>query len=243
MKAVNLIPLDERRGAAAAARSGGAVYALLAALATLAVLAATYGLVTRAAHDRARQLADVTARADAADAAAGRLSAYVDFAALRQQRTAAVKTLAGGRTDWAHILREIARTMPSDAWLTSLHGTTGASTGPAPAGAAASPAPAAAAATAAAAPSIELGGCTTSQTAASRLMVDLRSIDGIADVKLNSSAKGATSQASPASGGSGSGSGPCSGPGRATFAMTLAFKAPAPGAPTPTRDATAGSTP
>jgi Tfp pilus assembly protein PilN len=238
MKAVNLIPVEER-GGASAGRSGGIVYVLLAGLATLAVLATTYGFFARASHHRARDLAEVTARADAADAIAKELAPYVDFAGQRKQRTQTVMGLAATRTDWARVLREVARTMPSNAWLTSLHGTDGAA---ATSAAGASGPVATPAAATAAAPSVEIGGCTTSQAAVSQLMVGLRRIDGIDDVRLSSSSKGGAGNGASPSNASSSESGPCSGSSRATFSMTLTFKA-ASGAATTPQSATAGSTP
>jgi Tfp pilus assembly protein PilN len=251
MRAINLIPAEERRGGSAAGRSGGLVYVLLGTLTLLAALAAMYGVATKATRDKQAELADVTARAAAAERAAHALAGYTDFAAVRKQRAEAVKTLAEGRVDWAHVLHEVARTMPSGAWLTSLHAksgapvTTGAGGSTPPGGTT----PAASAATGAApvAPSIDLAGCTTGQSDVSKLMAELRRIDGVAKVQLASSAKGAAaaSAATPSTGASASGAagGTCTKPGRATFAMTLTFRAPAAPAAAAPATPTAGSTP
>lgn len=228
MRAVNLIPVDERRNRSTGGRSGGIVYVLVGALAMLVVLAGSYGLLTKSVRDRTAELADVTARATAAEKATGDLDAFTKFAALRRQRTQAVKTLADGRVNWELTLSEIARTMPSNAWLTTLKGTkAAASTGSAPA--AGTPAPTGAAAPG---PSIELGGCTTSQRAVSSLISDLRRITGVTDVRLTSSAKGDSgsgsgSAGSAAAASSSAGSDPCSGGRRTVFAMTLSFQATA----------------
>jgi Tfp pilus assembly protein PilN len=237
MRAVNLIPVDERRNRSAGGRSGGIVYVLVGALAMLVVLAGSYGLLTKSIRDRTTALADVTARAAAAEKRTGDLDEFTKFAALRRQRTEAVKTLADGRVDWELMLSEIARTMPANAWLTTLKATkAAASTATAPA--AARPAPATAAA--APGPSIELGGCTTSQRAVSALMADLRRITGVTDVRLASSAKGdsGSGSGSSGSGASGSSSDPCSGGRRTVFAMSLSFQATA----TRAAAATPGST-
>lgn len=251
MRAINLIPAEERRARAGAGRSDGLAYVLLGGLAVLAVLAAIYGVTTKAANDKRAELTNVTARAAAAQRTADALVGYTDFSAVRQQRTGAVKALAAKRVDWAHVLHEVARTMPSDAWLTSLHAKSGAApagaapgtsaTGATPSATGASPAGAAAAP-----PSIDLTGCTTGQPAIPELMAELRRIDGVADVTLASSTKGASGSAATASSTaastSGAGGGPCTKPGRATFALTLTFHAQA--APAGSADtATAGSTP
>jgi Tfp pilus assembly protein PilN len=252
MRAINLIPAEERRGGSAAGRSGGLVYVVLGTLGLLAALAAMYGVATKANRDKQAELADVTARAAAAERAAHALAGYTDFAAVRRQRAQAVKTIAEGRVDWAHVLHEVARTVPSDAWLTSLHAKSGAAaTGaanPTPAGGT-TPSAAAGSATGAApaAPLIDLDGCTTGQSAVSKLMAELRRIDGVAKVQLTSSAKGTAAGSAGASSSSastsGASGGPCSKPGRATFAMTLSFRAPAAPAAAAPATATAGSTP
>jgi Tfp pilus assembly protein PilN len=242
MRAINLIPVDERRGTTTAGRSGGLVYVLLGTLTLVAALAAMYGVATKATHDKQAELADVTARAAAAERTAHELAGYTDFAAARRQRTEAVKALADRRVDWAHALRELARTMPAHAWLSSLHATSGA---PA-AGPTAPPAPSlggsAPDAPPTGAPTIELKGCTTAQSAVSQLMADLRRVDGVAAVRLASSAKAGTSGTSGSAPATSSASGPCSVPGRVSFAVTLSFRAKAPAAAAPAT-ATAGSTP
>ena len=242
MRAINLIPVEERRGGATAGRSGGLVYVVLGTLALLAALAAMYGVAAKATHDKEAQLADVTARADAAERTAHALAGYTDFAAVRRQRAQAVKTLAEGRVDWAHVLHEVGRTMPSDAWLTSLHAKSGAASAAA-GSSTATPSSGDVAPTGAApgAPSIELAGCTTAQSSVSQLMADLRRIDGVAGVRLASSAKAGAASASTAA--ASASAGPCAKRGRVTFALTLSFRAkaaPAAGAPA---TATAGSTP
>jgi Tfp pilus assembly protein PilN len=237
MKAINLIPGDAQRGGITAGRSGGLVYVVLGTLTLLAALAAMYGVAAKATRDKRAELADVTARAAAAERATNALARYTDFATLRAQRTQAVRTLAEGRVDWAHALHELARTMPSNAWLTSLHAKSGAAT------ATASSAGTAPAAAAPGAPSIELGGCTTAQSTVSALMADLRRVDGVADVRLASANKDGAAATSSTSAGASAGAGPCAKAGRVTFALTLSFRAKATSAAAAPATATAGSTP
>jgi Tfp pilus assembly protein PilN len=244
MRAINLIPPDERGDHSRAGRSGGAVYVLLGALALLVVLAGTYSLTSKSIHDRTAELADVTARADAAARTAGHLAEYAEFAKRRKERSDAVTALATARVDWAEILREIARTMPSDASLTSMKGTKASASGaaaPGASGSATTP-PSGSPTVAAPAPTLELGGCTTSQRDVSRVMASLRGVTGVTDVRLASSAKGgASGSASATSSASASSAGPCSGDGRAQFTMTLSFK-PAAGETTGSeQSATSGS--
>jgi Tfp pilus assembly protein PilN len=243
MKAVNLIPADQRRNSSLSGRSGGTVYILIGTLAGLVLLAGLYGLTSKSINDKTAQIADATARANAAEATANSLAGYTDFSAARTQRTAAVKALADARVDWAHILSELARTLPANSRLTTFRGST-AGTAATATGAAS---PATTAAAPASAPAIDLGGCTTSHTAVSTLMADLRRIDGVSDVTLSSSAKQAGAGAAGSTGSS-SGSASASSAGgcgtsSTTFAMKLTFKAPVAGATTAGQSATtAGST-
>ncbi|HEX6390151.1 MAG TPA: hypothetical protein VFZ89_11900, partial [Solirubrobacteraceae bacterium] len=71
MKAVNLIPKDERTGGSGVAgRSGGAVYILLGALAAIVLMVGSLALTSRSASDKRAELAQVEAEATASEAKA-----------------------------------------------------------------------------------------------------------------------------------------------------------------------------
>ena len=251
MRAVNLIPAEQRRSAAAG-RSGGAVYALLGALALLVILAGAYAMIGRSVDSKRAEIARVKAEADAAEAKSADLKGYADFAGLRKQRTDTITQLAEGRFDWARVLHEVARTIPDDAWLSDLHGTAPdtsatASASTTTSGASSTPAPAGA--TTPTGPTIQINGCTSGQAAVARLMVELRRIDGVETVDLTSATKAgesgstaSTPAPAPATG-SGTGAAACTG---SQFAMTLQFRAPGAAASTAAAPATtatpAGST-
>jgi Tfp pilus assembly protein PilN len=211
MKAVNLIPADQRRGGSGGnGRSGGMVHVLLGSLAALLVAALAFAIAGKAVDDRRAELAEVRSQADAVQAQADDLRAYVRFAELRAKRVDTVNQLVASRFDWAHSLHEIARVIPQNAWLTSMKGTRPASS----TGAAGAPG----------APSVEVGGCTTSQGEVARMMTRMRLIDGVEGVRLSSSQKGGcgTSDKLPA------------------FQMVVSFRAPA-AAPAPTSPSTANA--
>jgi len=251
MRAVNLIPAEERRGSTTAGRSGGAVYAVLGALALLVIMATAYAVIGRSIESKRTEIASVKAEADAAEAKSADLKGYTDFAGLRKQRTDSITQLAESRFDWARVLHEVARTIPENAWLSQLHGSAGPATGTAAAASSTStPSPDGSSATATG-PTIDLTGCTAGQGAVARLMVELRRIDGVAKVDLTSSTKAGATGGSTAYGapsGSSSSDAACTG-GKAQFAMTLQFRAPAAAASTAATPATtatpatAGSTP
>jgi Tfp pilus assembly protein PilN len=214
MKAVNLIPLEQRRGGGAASRSGGGVYVLLGALVVLVVMATAYALSTRDVKDHKADLARVQAETRAVQAQADSLTAYTQFADMRKRRVETVASLAKSRFDWPHALHEVARTIPSDAWVTSLRGTVtpGVTIDGTPDPLRSSlPNPA-----------IEIAGCTTTQKNVARMVASMRQIDGVERVALSSSAKSDASSASTTDGNS------CTPASRPKFSMTVFFRMPAP---------------
>jgi Tfp pilus assembly protein PilN len=221
MKAVNLIPVDERRGGGAGG-SGMAAYVLLGALAIIVAVGAAYTLANRSISDRRHELADVQARAQAAANQAQALQAYTSFTALREKRSETVRSLAVSRFDWSHALHEVARTVPSNAWLTAMRATVTPTT--AVDGGVTDPLRGAVAT-----PAIEIVGCTTSQAKVASVISSLRRGDGVQRVSLSSSEK---LDASGESTGSTSTGGDCrNGNTRfPKFSMTIFFNAPTPSA-------------
>jgi Tfp pilus assembly protein PilN len=190
MKAVNLIPAESRRGAGGhAGRSGGAAYVLLGALGVLVLMAGLYVSVSSKVKDRKAELATLTAQATAAEAQAASLKSYTDFATLRARRVATVQSIAASRFDWSGTLHEVARTIPSDVWLTALRGTVSPDVS-VQGGAAVN-----ALRASITSPALELLGCTTSQPNVSRMIAAMRQVDGVRRVSLLSSSKNDAAQA------------------------------------------------
>jgi Tfp pilus assembly protein PilN len=223
MRAVNLIPTEERGGLSGSG-SGVGSYVLLAILALMVLGSAAYTLSNRTISNREHELADVQTRVQASTATAQGLQGYTTFTALRQKRSETVRSLATSRFDWSHALHEVARTVPSDAWLTSMRATVtpaasadGGVTDPLR-GSLQSPA-------------IEIVGCTTSQDKVANVISSLRRVDGVEHVSLSSSEKlaGDTGGASKGTSDSaGATSGDCrNGVKRfPQFSMTLFFQQP-----------------
>ncbi|HWH96257.1 MAG TPA: PilN domain-containing protein [Baekduia sp.] len=184
MRAVNLIPTDQQRGAGGAAgRSGGAAYVLLGALALMVVMAAAYVVSGKSVDDKKAELARVTQEAAAAEGKAASLTSYTKFAAIRAKRVDTVTQLAASRFDWAHALREVSRVLPENAWLTQLTATRSSSVSVGGAGGTLR--------SALDVPAIQVQGCTTSQASVAKLIARLRLIDGVQRVSLEDSTKGA----------------------------------------------------
>jgi hypothetical protein len=243
MRAVNLIPADQRVGASVGAgRSGGGVYAVLGLLGGLAILALLYGRADHQISSRRAEVASLTVRAQREQARVGALTPYTSFVQMREQREQAVSTLVDSRFDWAQTFRELGRVLPAGkVSLTSVDGTVGSSSSSgagASAGAsagAATPPPAtgatgATSATGAAAvtsatppgsvPTFTLVGCAVSQAEVAVMLERLRLIVGVSEVSLQSS-----TQSSSSAGGGGS----CES-GNPTFTAQVVFDA----LPTPT---------
>jgi Tfp pilus assembly protein PilN len=234
MRAVNLIPGDQRSGApVGAGRSEGAAYAVLALLVIVAGLAFVYGKSTRTVSSDKTKAATLTAEAQRAQAEASTLAPYTSFASLREQREQAVATLVDQRFDWAHAIHEFGRVLTNQVSISELSGTIASTASTTTPAAAAAPAPASSTATTAApaaapaaasaavtsatpagsVPTFSIAGCATSQHAVADTIQRLRLIDGVSEVTLQSSTRGAP--------GAGSAPGTCgSGP---TFQMTVTF--------------------
>ncbi len=183
MRAINLIPAEERRGAGGnAGRSGGGAHVLLGALALLVALLAVLTLSGREIETKQAELTASEAQLADLQAAAARLQGYEQFAALRERRVQTVASIAGSRFDWSHALRELSRVTTDEAWLTAVTGTVAPGVGVGSGGGdglrSALPLPA-----------LELSGCTVSQDAVARMMSRLRQVDGVERVSLASSEK------------------------------------------------------
>ncbi len=186
MRAVNLVPAEERRGAGGAGgRSGGAAYVLLGLLAVLVVVVSFYTLEKRSVSQKRSEIATLETRAADAEAQAAGLASFTQFAGLREKRTQTVTSLAASRFDWAHAMHEVARVIPPNVWLTGLQGTVtpGVTLKTAAASQTSS------LRSALAVPAVELVGCTTDQPSVARMIARMRLIDGVTRVALQSSVK------------------------------------------------------
>jgi hypothetical protein len=126
VRAVNLIPPDQRRGAGGlAGRTGGVAYVVLGMLVALVVLGSVYALSVHQVATHKATLAQVTSEANAVQQQVGALQAYVAFDALTQQRVQAVAQLAEERFDWPRAMQQVALALPSNVTLTSLVGAAG----------------------------------------------------------------------------------------------------------------------
>jgi Tfp pilus assembly protein PilN len=209
MNAVNLLPAEHRRGGGGSAgRTGPAVYVVLGVLAAAVVGVGAYVMASNQVNSNRTELAQSQQEAASLEQQAAAFKPYKDFAELSQARVQTVAQLAGSRFDWERVMRELARAMPGDVWLTSLVGTVSPSV-TLDAAAGGSGSSTGGLRSAVNAPAVELIGCTESQAAVSRVMARLRTINGVQRVSLASSEKSeATAGAAGAAAGGGN-SGDC----------------------------------
>ena len=128
MKAVNLIPTDQRRAKASGAQAGGG-YVVLGVLGVLLLLAVAYVITANSVNNNTTKAAKAKRQADALEAQASQMDAFTDFATIKQQRLAAVKTAAESRFDWERLMRELSRVMPAGSWLQTTDASTKEDTG------------------------------------------------------------------------------------------------------------------
>ena len=171
MRAVNLIPAEERRGAGGiGGRSGGIVYVLTGGLAVLVALGAIYALAVHSVADRKGQLATLSAQLAAVNAETQSLSPYVQIAAVSAAKVEEVATLAEQRFNWPTAMKQLALALPDDVSFQSLTASAAA-----PAGGA-----------------FTLVGCANSQGEIPAVLTDLSSVPGVTLVQLTSSIASST---------------------------------------------------
>jgi Tfp pilus assembly protein PilN len=211
MRAVNLIP-DEQRGGAVlgAGRSEGVAYVVPLLLGGLALLAFLYGSARHQISSRTAKAAAITAQENQIQSEASRLAPYTSFITLREQREADVAALVNSRFDWAHGLHELGRVLPTGVWLTSITGSIGSSASTSATSSATTATGGSAAVKSStppgSIPTFSLSGCAPSQSEVALTLDRLRLIDGVSAVTLSSSGQSAAQGAAPTAGQSSTGS-------------------------------------
>jgi Tfp pilus assembly protein PilN len=190
MRPINLIPEEERRERVS--EQGKLAYVVVAVL--IAVLAGVILLVltSNQISERKGEVASLQQENAAAEAKAARLVAYRNFDEVRNQRVAAVTSLANSRFAWERVLRELSLTIPQGVRLTLLTGSASPELASEGGGGIALRG-------AAKGPALELVGCAPGQQAVAGFVSLLKNIDGVTRVGVQSSelTAGQTSGESP----------------------------------------------
>jgi Tfp pilus assembly protein PilN len=188
VRPINLIPAEQRRGAARGpgARSSIAGYAVLGVLgaAVLCVLAVvvTSNQITSKTDDLAQIKGDSQQEKQVADA----LRPYGQFADLQRARVSQINTLAASRYNWERPLRQLSKAIPRNVWLLVVTATENPSVQIEEGGAAGDISNLREKTQA---PAFAITGCTYSQHAVARMMTRMRNLDDVTAVHLAKSAR------------------------------------------------------
>jgi Tfp pilus assembly protein PilN len=232
MRPVNLLP-NELRPRQRTHEGSGRAHIVLGVLGVLLVMAVAYALSLNQVNSHKTDIARAKSETEKAKAEVAASTAFGDFHAIEQTRSASVQQLAGTRFDWERMMRELALVLPAHTWLldvnagASADGATPGASAPAPAPAATG-APAAAGDSAAAgapSPTLSLKGCALKQNDVAVVLVRLRKLYLVDNVNLNESAQETTDKGVQTSTDSAAGSDTC-GSGRFKFDVSVTFSAP-----------------
>jgi Tfp pilus assembly protein PilN len=181
MKAVNLIPNDQRRAQGTGSQSGSA-YMVIGVLVTLLAMVAGYVVTSNKVTENKNDAAAAKAEAASLEAEVAQRGSFTNFAQIKQTRLDSVSGVAETRFDWERLMRELARVMPSGSWLQSsdadVTGEVAGAEGDTASAAGTSAVPQ---------PKANLVGCTPEQSDVAQMMVRLRQLHRVADVELNES--------------------------------------------------------
>jgi Tfp pilus assembly protein PilN len=227
MRAVNLIPPEER---GATPSASGAPSAAIAGYAIIAFLVIAIGVVfylnslSTSIDEHKSEKASLEAQLQQTQARAAALQPYVQLANVTQARTVTIDSLAKSRFDWQRVLRELARVTPDSVSLSNVTGTVSADVG-VEGGTEIS------LRDDVQGPALEIEGCARNQRKVADYVSSLHDIDGVTRVAALNSARperadsgqsagdGTTSDsAAPPSG-----SGTCARPTDASFQVVAAF--------------------
>jgi Tfp pilus assembly protein PilN len=182
MRAVNLIPPEDRRGDHGPSRTGPLAYLVLGGLAVLLIAVTGVVLTNNQISDRQASIATLQSQEAAAKAQADQLRPYAEFASLQQTREQTVMNLARSRFDWERVLRELSIVLPPDVWLIKMSATVTPSVQLEESADIAQRAEVAG-------PALEIVGCGASQDAVARFAAALKDVDGITRVTVAKSAR------------------------------------------------------
>lgn len=184
MRAVNLIPSEQRR-AKPSGNASGAAYIVIGVLGVFLALAVAFVLTQNKVNENQTTAAEAKQEADALEAQAAQLGSFTNFASIKDQRLASVVATAQTRFDWERLMREVSLIMPEGSWLRTTSASVVGEQSPTGEAPAASPGTVLS-------PTATFVGCTRKQSEVATLMVRMGHLHRATDVKLNQSAQETT---------------------------------------------------
>lgn len=180
MRAVNLIPPEQRRGERAPLRTGPASYVVVGALAAILAVVTVLVLTNNQIAEHESRKAELEAQKAATEQEVRDLAPYAEFASLQEARKETISSLAQSRFDWERVLRELAIVLPDDVWLTELAGTVAPEVQ-------LENSPSISTRASIAGPALELVGCGATHDSVARFVTALEDIDGVTRVGVDES--------------------------------------------------------
>jgi Tfp pilus assembly protein PilN len=178
VRPVNLIP-GEHRLQATGSQSGSA-YVVVGVLAVLVGMVGFYVLTSNSVKQKQADAVEAKAEADRLEARASSLGAFATFSQIKETRVASVRQVADTRFDWERMMRELSRVMPPGSWLREVDGSISGATGDTTTtqtGDQVGP------------PATKLIGCAPTHSDVARMMVRLRALHKVSDVRLQESTR------------------------------------------------------
>jgi hypothetical protein len=201
VRPINLIPVEQRRGAARTpgGRTSVGVYALLGGLGAAVVCVLAFVLLSNSINEKTDELAEVQAQAQGEKQVADALRPYGQFADMQRARQMQISSLTTGRVDWERSLRQLSLALPRNVYLLNV-----AATGsPDVQVESESSGELSNIREKTEAPAFVMTGCTYSQHAVARMMIRMRNLDQVSKVTLAKSERKEDETAGAAGGGPG----------------------------------------
>lgn len=189
MRAINLIPADQRRGSArgTSSKPSVGVYAVLGGLGAAVVCVLAFVLLSNSINGKTEELADLQTQSQGEKQVADALRPYGQFADMQRARQQQITTLTTGRFDWERALRQLSLAIPRNVYLLNVAATGSPDvqidSGGGGGGALSN------LRNKSAGPAFVMTGCTYSQHAVARMMTRMRNLDDVTGVKLGKSAR------------------------------------------------------
>jgi Tfp pilus assembly protein PilN len=188
VRPVNLIPLDQRKGAARTAGGADAppirLYVLFGVLGVVLLGVLALVVTSNQISSKKNELAKVQVQQQGVKQVADALRPYGEFAQLQQARKLQIESLVSTRFDWERSLRQISRAIPGNVWLLNLSGTVSPQVEVDAGGGDVTNIR-----QKVNAPAFAITGCTYSQHAVARMMTRMQNLDDVTDVQLAKSAR------------------------------------------------------
>ncbi len=174
MRPINLIPEEERRRSSRERSPSGnpLAYLIVGALAIGLIGVVMLVLISNTISDRENEVTALQSEKAVATAEAEKLAPYASFQAVAEQRTQTVADLANSRFDWVRVIKQLALTLPSNVYFSSLTGSAGGGES---------------GSEGIAGPSLTIAGCAPGQNAVAGFVATLKEIDGVTRVELKQS--------------------------------------------------------